>query len=107
MLTCADRAYRCGVCRELYSAPPRLLQGRLNIAGSLTALALTSLVVLLALGGSGARRPFSGAPCGANLTPQPPTAPALFIAVGQHEGGSVLCTAQTWRMLAAPGGDVP
>ena len=53
MLACADRAYRCGVCRELYSTPPRLLQGRLNIVGSLKALALTSLVVLLALGLSG------------------------------------------------------
>ena len=66
MLACADRAYRCGVCRELYSAPPRLLQGRLNIAGSLKALALTSLVVLLALGLSGAGQPFSDAPCSAD-----------------------------------------
>ncbi|CAK0784725.1 hypothetical protein CVIRNUC_007929 [Coccomyxa viridis] len=74
-----DRAYRCGVCRELYSAPPRLLQGRLNIAGSLKALALTSLVVLLALG-------LSGGP------PWPQLAIVVLLIAGAR-GPSILCVA--------------
>ncbi len=49
----ADRAYRCGVCRELYSMPPRMLHGRLHVMGSLKALAMTALIALLALGVSG------------------------------------------------------
>lgn len=50
---CADRAYRCGVCREPYSLPPRVLHGRLHVMGSLKALAMTALIALLALGVSG------------------------------------------------------
>ena len=52
---CADRAYRCGVCREMYSMPPRMMHGRLHVMGSLKALAMTTLIALLALGVSGAR----------------------------------------------------
>ena len=61
----ADRAYRCGVCRELYSLPPRMLHGRLHVMGSLKALAMTALIALLALGVSG------GCSCQPHTVPKP------------------------------------
>jgi hypothetical protein len=49
----ADRAYRCGVCREMYSMPPRLFWPGGRVWGTLRALAATFAVTVLALGLSG------------------------------------------------------
>lgn len=49
----ADRAYRCSVCRELYSLAPRPLGGRWRLWGAARTIAATSVTALLALGLSG------------------------------------------------------
>ncbi|CAL8462769.1 g2302 [Coccomyxa elongata] len=72
-----DRAYRCSVCRELYSMAPRPVGGQWRLWGAARTVAATCLIALLALG-------LTGGP------PWPHVAIVLLLVLGTRSH-SVLC----------------
>ncbi|EIE26152.1 hypothetical protein COCSUDRAFT_65011 [Coccomyxa subellipsoidea C-169] len=72
-----DRAYRCSVCRDLYSMAPRPLRGRWRLWGTARTIVATSVIALLALG-------LSGGP------PWPHVAIVLLLVLGTRSH-SILC----------------